>query len=575
MNELFPKLADTWIETYKICIDRGYIDINGKREPLIVGHEMKTQVNKCVEDLKNPRYIYDTKESARRMKFKETCCFQGKKPFFMKPLRLMLHQKAFWEVVYSFKMADTGLRRYTEVLEVVSRKNGKSTDLASDGAYDLFLGDGGEDIVCASNDDKQASLIWREIAGMRGRLDPKKELTRDNLIEIRNDNLNITIFKMSEKTQNKDGRNIDKTYYDEMHDSKTDEIFMACWESMSIKDEPLLITCTTEGFLNDMLLDKKMRYARGVLNDEIEDEHFLPWLFTQDSESEIFQDKWSWCKSNPSLIYGVKKWDFIEKNMIKAKHSKSSRVHMLCKDFNIKQNTAEAWLFESDYNYAQEVTNLEDFRGYPCFAGVDLSQTTDLSCVVLLFMKPHDDRKYIFTKYFIPETKLDKDKDAGAKYEDWAEKGFVRVHEGNTIKLDQVAKWFEELGRKYDIKPYKVGYDLKFATDFLNTMKMLGYTYGNRPQDTCQMIQQSKYVMSTPMKYVEADLHSQLIHGLNEMDKWCLSNVALEMDSREMIMAGKMKPEKRIDGAVALIICYAIFSRYMSDYIQAINGGGY
>ena len=130
-----------------------------------------------------------------------------------------------------------------------------------------------------------------------------------------------------------------------MHDSKTNEIFMACWESMSVKDDPLLIACTTEGFVNDGLLDEKTAYARGVLHGEIEDEHFLPWLFTQDNEAEVFQDRWTWCKSNPSLIYGVKKWNFIEKNMIKAKQSQTSKVHMLCKDFILGKTSGSCKLY--------------------------------------------------------------------------------------------------------------------------------------------------------------------------------------------------------------------------------------
>ena len=56
-------------------------------------------------------------------------------------------------------------------------KNGKSTFLAADGNTDLFIGEGGSEICCASNDDKQCKYIWREIAGMRGRLDPKKAIT--------------------------------------------------------------------------------------------------------------------------------------------------------------------------------------------------------------------------------------------------------------------------------------------------------------------------------------------------------------------------------------------------------------
>ena len=85
------------------------------------------------------------------------------------------------------------------------------------------------------------------------------------------------------------------------------------------------------------------------------------------------------------------------------------------------------------------------------------------------------------------------------------------------------------------------------------------------------MINQSKYVMSVPMKMVEADLKSQLIHGLNDMDKWCLSNTSFEIDGQQNIMPIKVTASKRIDGAVTLIILYAIFMRYRNDYMKSLK----
>lgn len=136
--------------------------------------------------------------------------------------------------------------------------------LAGDGNADLFIGTGGSEDCCASNDDRQAKYIWREIAGMRDRLDPKKAITSRNLVEIRNDRKNIIISRMSSKTQNKDGGNYTKTYLDEAHDideeNGNSEIAEACWRGMSTKDDPLFITCTTQGFSRDgCFLDKKSR----------------------------------------------------------------------------------------------------------------------------------------------------------------------------------------------------------------------------------------------------------------------------------------------------------------------------
>ena len=148
--------------------------------------EIRKEIENLIADLENPAYIYDTSEAHKRIKFMQTYCLQSKHPYFGKPVKLMPWQLAFIEALYSFKMADTGLRRFVEALLEIARKNGKSTLLAGDGNTDLFIGAGGSEICCASNDDKQAKYIWREIAGMRQRLDPKKALTGQNLTEIRN-----------------------------------------------------------------------------------------------------------------------------------------------------------------------------------------------------------------------------------------------------------------------------------------------------------------------------------------------------------------------------------------------------
>ena len=160
----------TYLEEYWLMIQ--------KRE-VIVGYWIRKAVQNLINDLKDSKYIYDTTEAHKRIKFQETLCLQSKAPYYMKPIKLMAWQKAWWEAIYSFKMADTGLRRFTEGLLEVARKNGKSTMFAADGNTDLFIGEGGTSICCASNDDRQAKLIWLELGGMRQRLDRSEEHTSE------------------------------------------------------------------------------------------------------------------------------------------------------------------------------------------------------------------------------------------------------------------------------------------------------------------------------------------------------------------------------------------------------------
>ena len=534
---------------------------------IIAGEYLRREINNLCEDLSNPAYTYDTTEAHKRISFQQKLCLQSKAPYYMQPVTLMPWQLAFWESLYSFRMAETGLRRFTEALLLVARKNGKSTMFAADGNTDLFVGAGGSDICCASNDDRQARLIWREIDGMRARLDPHRALTGKNLTELRNNAKNISIFRLSSKTQNKDGFNIDKTYLDESHDMEDDEIAEACWRGMSSKDEPLFLNCTTQGFVNDGYLDKKIQYARDVIDGIIDDIHFMPWIYEQDSEQEVWNDPATWEKSNPSIRYGVKKIAKLQRDVETAKHDKGARVHMLCKDFNIKQNTAESWLALEDYDYAQEAKTLDDFNGCFALAAVDLAETTDLTNAKLLFMRPEDKTKYIFSHYWIPESKLQNadDASAGAHYKDWARAGLITICEGADNDLTQVADWLAGLRKSHGIKIVKCGYDQRFAKDFLARMDGYGID--------CECIPQKPVIMSNPMKWLESDLKAQLVnYGNNPVDKWCFGNCSVQVNNLGQQLAVKInnQPQRKIDGAVTAIILYATFQRFRSEYMQYI-----
>lgn len=543
-----------------------YWDLVQKNQ-IVVGYWIRKELRRLIDDL--DVYEYDTTESDKRIRFMESLCLQSKQPYYMQPLVLMPWQKAFIEAIYSFRMPD-GSRRITEALMEIARKNGKSTLLAADGMYDLFCGAGGMDICCASNDDRQAKLIWSEIAGMRSRLDPKKTITGQNLTEIKNRNKNTTVFRLSSKTQNKDGFNISKTYLDESHDIAEEngqsEVAEACWRGMSSKDEPLFINCTTQGFNRECYLDKKLNYAKAVINGEINDEHFLAFLFEQDSEQEVWQSESSWEKSNPSIRYGVKKIGKLRRDVETAKYDKATRIHLLTKDFNIPQSNAQSWLMLEDYDYPQDKFSLDEFTVY--LGSVDLAATTDLASAKVLLMKPADKTKYILSHYWIPESKLENadDKNAGARYVEWAKDGLMTIHEGNEVDLTAVADWFYSLFKEYKLKPYKIGYDQRYAKTFLDRCDYYGFE--------TEMLAQGR-ALSNAMKLTEADLKSRVLNYQgNEIDKWCLSNCCCAVDNVGNIQPVKIQGQnsKRIDGALTFIMLEEIYRRYRSDYLTIIGG---
>jgi len=181
-------------------------------------------------------------------------------------------------------------------------------------------------------------------------------------------------------------------------------------------------------------------------------------------------------------------------------------------------------------------------------------------------MKPNDTTKYMIQRYFIPEIKLEKSPD-GVDYLEWAKQGLIEICPGNDNDFSYVTNWFVSVVKQYGIKPYKIGYDTALAKYWVKDMEDTGFTMERVPQ--------RREVMSTPMKLVEADLRSKNInYNANPIDKWCLSNTALDIDKRGLIMPIKVKgkPENRIDGCVTMIISYAVLMQYRTEYMKAVSG---
>ena len=557
---------------YKAEIDTGSI---------IVGRELYMELENLIDDLEHdPEYYYDTRDALLRMDFMEHCIRLTKSPFYGQPMKLMLWQKAFIEAVYSFKMArelkdnNKVIDRFKKILLLIARKNAKSETCSAMENGEFIVGNKGADLVCSSNDDAQASIVYDAVNTMRQLYDPDDLDTKKNQSFILNKATNTKIFKLSDRTRNKEGRNIDWAILDEAHEMKDNVIAKSIEQSQSIKENPKFIIITTEGFVVDGYLDGELKAARAIINgedDSISASRFLPWLYTQDSEQEIFQNKRSWHKSNPTLGI-VKRWDYLEEQVDLAKKSKADRIFVLSKDFNIKQNGVESWLNIEDFEQ-QATYEIEDLRGCYCFGHVDLAETTDLCCAKALCMKPNDPTKYIVTQYFIPQSKLELENDdhnAGAKYKEWAQKGYITICEGNDIDLTVVADWFYKLLKEHGITLYKCGYDQRFAKDWLKQMEQYGWS---KQYEDVEMVLQNAQTLNNALLLVEADIKARLInYNENPVDRWCFKNSCLKVNDLRQALIVKTENAKKIDGSVTLVSLYEMYRRYRGDYKKLVGG---
>ena len=531
---------------------------------IIAGEELKSVLKGLKDDLNNPRYIYDEKPGQIRIEFIERFCKHTKSPFNGQPFILELWEKALLECAYGFKMADTGLRRFNEVILLIARKNGKTTFVAGIDLAEFFLSNGGTDIVCASNTNDQASILFEEINNMREQSKAlrNEKRSKKNIFYIYSPKNKNKIKKLSAQSRNKDGYNIEVGCIDEVHEMTDSKVYDAIKQSQSTKKEPLIFIITTEGNTVDGFLDSKLDYCRKMIKGEIKDERILPWLYTQDSVEEVFEDPSSWQKSNPSLG-NIKLRSYLEDMMTKASNDLSTRLTMLCKDFNVKQLESGSWLTYLDLNN-EEKFQISDLSDSYAIGGVDLSSTTDLTAAVLLIIK--NGKKYVIPHFFMPSEVLQKRvEEDKIPYDIWVKKGLVTLTQGNQNDFSLVTKWFLSMVREHEIRPLWIGYDPWNSQYWVKEMEDAGFTM--------EKIRQGVYSLSEPMKQLEADLKNKLvIYDNNPILKWCFSNTQAKMDVNGNIQPSKLNSKlKRIDGCVALIIAYAVLNRFRNDYENMIS----
>jgi phage terminase large subunit-like protein len=263
----------------------------------------------------------------------------------------------------------------------------------------------------------------------------------------------------------------------------------------------------------------------------------------------------------------VKRYDYLREQVDAARRSKADRMFTLSKDFNFKVSNSEAWIMKEMLEYSR-VFELDDFKNSICLGGVDLAETTDMCAAKILLLKKDDPTKYIHSMYWIPESKLkmSDDKESGAKYTEWAKEGLIRIVEGNEVDVSLIADWFAELYKEHSIRLFKCGYDQRFAKEFLKRMDEYGFE--------TEMIYQNRYVLSSPMRLVEADIRDQMINrNDNPIDIWCLSNTSVQIWDTGHIMPVKIKGQasRRIDGTLSEIMVYEMLRRYKTEMMNALR----
>lgn len=518
---------------------------------------------KLVYNIDNPdTFIFDEEKANRPIEFIERFCKHSKGEWAGKPITLELFQKAYINALFGFVDRETRLRKYRESLFYVARKNGKSTMLAGIALYMMIAdGEAGADCYSTATKKDQAKIIFDETCHMVKQSPELKKYIKKRKSDLY---FPLTMSKLQPLGKNSDtldGLNAHLVIMDELHGIKDRNLYEVCKQSQSARRQPLLIMITTAGTVRECIFDDMYDYASKVVDGTITDETFLPIMYELDDRKE-WKDPTAWRKANPALG-SIKKFEDLMAKVERAKQSPKDLTGILCKDFNIRENSATAWLTFDTINNETRF-DISQFKGKWAIGGADLSLTTDLTCATLLTMDK-DLNRYVTQMYFLPEDNFQKHiQEDRIPYDKWKEAGLLRLCKGNTIDYSDVTAWFIEMVKEKGITPAWIYYDSWSARYWVEEMENNGFTM-------VRCIQGSR-TLSLPMQHLQADLEAKkVIYNNSPILKWCLSNTCVEEDRNGNIMPKKSSnPRRRIDGTASLLDAYTGLFEHYNEFVEAL-----
>ena len=482
-------------------------------------------------------------------------------------LELQLFQKARLQAIFGF-VDDNDLRQYNECLIVEGRKNGKTTETAAI-EIDMLVndGEGSPQIYNIATQREQAMLGFNAAHKMikQSPLLSKHVKKRASDLYFA---LNFGFIKaLASNTNSLDGLDVHCATIDELAAIKNRDLYDLVKQAMGARQQPLLFTITTNGFVRGGIFDSQYEYAKNILEGKAENKRFLPFIYELDSIDEWDKEE-AWEKANPG-IDTIKSRDYLRQMVQKAKDDPSFKPTVLVKDFNMKQTAESAWLRFEDLNN-EETFDISQY-GY-CIGGFDAADSVDLNAAVAIFQKPDDDKICVKSMFWIPQSVIDElDKSGNRKERDnapyklWIEQGFMRTCEGNRCDKRIFLEWFRELREENDIYTSFIGYDPWHISDDL--IREFQAEFG---KNAMIPVRQGTLTLSDPMKNLAADFKAKrIVYDNNPIMKWCLINTEVKTDINGNIQPVKgLDSRKRIDGVAALLDAYKVLQDKRDQYVN-------
>lgn len=501
---------------------------------LVAGHSPAAQAGAC---------SYDRVEADRAVAFFADFLRHGKGSCAGEPFVLDPWQRDIVATLFGWRRPD-GSRRYRTCYIEVPRKNGKSHLCAGIALYMLFADrEPGAEVYSAAASRDQARIVYEIASAMvegDERLRALAKVQRSSIVVPR---LRATYRALAAESHTTHGLNPSAVIFDELHAQPDRELWDALVTAMGARRQPLLVAITTAGTGSDSICRQMHDHAERVRDGIVEDQSFLPVLYSAGA-SDRWDDEATWSRANPGLGRSIS-LEYLREQCARAQALPAAenafrRLH-LCQ----WTEQATRWLAMDRWDACAEAPDPAAIAGRPCWAGLDLSSTTDLTALVLCW-RLDDGTVAVLPRFYAPAGGAEvRERRDHVPYRQWARQGVLELTPGDVVDYDRIRADILRLAEEHDIR--------ELAIDRWNATQLATQLQGDGVR--VAFAGMGYRSMTSPCRELEGLVVSgRLRHGGHPVLRWCAANVAVEQDAAGNLKPSKVRSADRIDGVVALVM---------------------
>jgi phage terminase large subunit-like protein len=449
--------------------------------------------------------------------------------------------------VFGWKRKRDGLRRYRRVYIEVPRKNAKSTTTAAVADYMLVAdGEHGAEVYSGATTEKQA---WEVFGPARLMVTQTPALREAYGVTAGAKNLHVvSTASKFEPIIGKPGDGASPSFAvtDEYHEHTTPEQYETMLTGMGAREQPIAWVITTAGADTAGPCYALRQQATDMLEGKVEYDDLFALVYTIDADDD-WTSPAAVRKANPNLGVSVSE-EFLLTAQRRAISDPREQATFKTKHLNVWVTAAapyfnaEAWKRLGDPSL-----DPSQFAGQRCFLALDLASTQDVSGKIKLFRRMIDGAEhfYAFGRFFIPQRATEKPEQR--HYAGWVESGHMIATPGDMTDYDYIEADIKDDATRHEV--VQLGYDRWDASQVVTHVK------GFLGDDKVVQVPQTTEFLSHPMKTLSALIDAGRIHHTGDpVLAWMIGNVSAQVDRHDNVFPRKERAERKIDGAVALIV---------------------